>query len=50
MDLKINCSTSALISSAGVLSLPGDMYIVSFSIAILLYFSLPNIINPVRIQ
>jgi len=50
MDLKVNYSTSTLISSAGILSLSGDLFIVSSSVAILLYFSLPNIVNPVHIQ
>ena len=50
MDLKMNCPTSALINSAVILSLPGDLCIVSSSVAILQYFSLHNIINPVHIQ
>jgi len=34
MDLRINCSIPALINSAGIWSIPGDLCLFSFSLAI----------------
>ena len=34
MDLRMNCPTSALINSAGIWSIPGDLCLFSFSTAI----------------